>query len=104
RYPAAPPKRLKRRRSAPHNAQSRSILRRAIGHPLAPLPHSRATHVNLDQGCFAKRAVPLVSFIIPAHNEQGCLAATLEAIHTVARELTLSYEVIVVDDASTDGT
>ncbi len=48
--------------------------------------------------------MPFVSFIVPAHNEQGGLAATLEAIHAAARELELAYEVIVVDDASTDRT
>lgn len=48
--------------------------------------------------------MPLVSFIIPAHNEEGCLAATLEAIHAAARELQHDYEIIVVDDASTDRT
>jgi glycosyltransferase involved in cell wall biosynthesis len=47
---------------------------------------------------------PAVSFIVPAHNEQACLERTLRAIHDSAREVGQPYEVIVVDDASTDST
>jgi glycosyltransferase involved in cell wall biosynthesis len=46
----------------------------------------------------------MISFIVPAHNEEALLAHTLEAIHRSAGALKLSYEVIVADDASTDST
>jgi len=46
----------------------------------------------------------MISFVVPAHNEQTCLPATLAAIHDSARALDLTYEIIVVDDASTDAT
>lgn len=46
----------------------------------------------------------LVSFIVPAHNEQRLLPATLHAIHQAAATCGIRYEVIVADDASTDGT
>jgi glycosyltransferase involved in cell wall biosynthesis len=46
----------------------------------------------------------MISFVVPAHNEQPCLPATLAAIHDSARALALTYEIIVVDDASTDAT
>ena len=46
----------------------------------------------------------MLSFIVPAHNEELELAATLEAIHAVASGAAQLYEIIVVDDASTDGT
>jgi glycosyltransferase involved in cell wall biosynthesis len=46
----------------------------------------------------------LVSFIVPAHNEQACLGRTLQAIHEAARTVGRPYEVIVVNDASTDAT
>ena len=46
----------------------------------------------------------MISFVVPAHNEQACLPATLTAIHSSARTLGLKYEIIVVDDASTDRT
>ena len=46
----------------------------------------------------------MISFVVPAHNEEGCLGRTLEAIHGVGRELGIEYEIVVADDASTDGT
>ncbi len=47
---------------------------------------------------------PLLSFIVPAHNEQRLIAATLVAIHASARGVGARYEIVVVDDASTDAT
>ena len=46
----------------------------------------------------------MISFVVPAHNEQACLGRTLEAIHESARAEGQPYEIIVVDDASTDAT
>ena len=46
----------------------------------------------------------MISFIVPAHNEQACLPRTLQAIHEAARVVGGAYEIIVVDDASTDAT
>jgi glycosyltransferase involved in cell wall biosynthesis len=46
----------------------------------------------------------VISFIVPAHNEQACLGRTLQAIHDAVRAIGQSYEIIVVDDASTDCT
>jgi len=46
----------------------------------------------------------MISFIVPAHNEQLCLGRTLQAIHDSARVAGCSYEIIVADDASTDAT
>jgi glycosyltransferase involved in cell wall biosynthesis len=46
----------------------------------------------------------MISFIIPAHNEQAGVGRTLKAIHEAARMVGRSYEIIVVDDASTDAT
>src|SRR6266850_3568316 len=46
----------------------------------------------------------MISFIVPAHNEQACLGRTLQAIHESARVVGQPYEIIVVDDASTDAT
>src|SRR5256885_14995047 len=46
----------------------------------------------------------MISFIVPAHNEQTCLPRTLQAIHDSAKALGRPYEIIVVDDASTDAT
>ena len=46
----------------------------------------------------------LVSFVIPAHNEEACLPRTLRSIHESATEAGLDYEIIVTDDGSTDRT
>ena len=48
--------------------------------------------------------VGMISFIVPAHNEELLLGGTLAAIHAAARGARAEYELIVVDDASTDGT
>ncbi|MGV8941058.1 MAG: glycosyltransferase [Lysobacter sp.] len=46
----------------------------------------------------------MISFIVPAHDEQRLIGDTLDAIHASAREVGLAYEIVVVDDASTDRT
>lgn len=46
----------------------------------------------------------VISFIVPAHNEARVIAATLEALHAAARTVAAHYEIVVVDDASTDAT
>jgi glycosyltransferase involved in cell wall biosynthesis len=46
----------------------------------------------------------MISFIVPAHNEQACLERTLQAIQESARVIGQPFEIIVVDDASTDAT
>jgi glycosyltransferase involved in cell wall biosynthesis len=46
----------------------------------------------------------LISFVVPAHNEQACLGRTLQAIQQSARSVGQLFEIIVVDDASTDAT
>jgi glycosyltransferase involved in cell wall biosynthesis len=46
----------------------------------------------------------MISFIVPAYNEEHELAATLSAIRAAADGAAQPYEIIVVDDASTDAT
>ncbi len=46
----------------------------------------------------------MLSFVVPAHNEELELPATLQAIRTAASASKHNYEIIVVDDASTDAT
>ena len=46
----------------------------------------------------------MISFIVPAHNEAAGLGRTLQAIHDAAHVVGQPYEIIAVDDASTDAT
>lgn len=46
----------------------------------------------------------MISFIVPAHNEERLLGATLDALHAAGRAVGEPYELVVVDDASTDRT
>ena len=46
----------------------------------------------------------MISFVVPAYNEERLLGRTLVAIHAAARALAHPYELIVVDDDSTDST
>ena len=46
----------------------------------------------------------MISFIIPAYNEERLLGRTLEAIQKAAKDVDVNYEMIVVDDNSSDNT
>ena len=46
----------------------------------------------------------VISFIIPAHDEEALIGGTLAAVHASARGSGEAYEVVVADDASTDRT
>ncbi|NQU44561.1 glycosyltransferase family 2 protein [bacterium] len=44
-----------------------------------------------------------ISLIIPVHNEAGAIADTLRQAHAALTEVGCPFEIIVVDDGSTDG-
>lgn len=46
----------------------------------------------------------MLSFIIPAHNEERWIGRSVSAIRTAMEPIGEPYEIIVVDDASTDAT
>ena len=48
--------------------------------------------------------IPMLSFVIPAFDEERLLAATLAALHAAAREAGVAYEIVVADDDSSDAT
>src|SRR6266478_3014758 len=45
---------------------------------------------------------PEVSLVVPCHNEQDNLRPLLAAIHATMDPLSRDFEVIIIDDASTD--
>lgn len=47
---------------------------------------------------------PELSFIVPAHNEEALLGRAIDSIRSAAQAAGRRYEIIVVDDASTDRT
>ena len=45
-----------------------------------------------------------LSVVIPAHNEAGSVAETIEGVRAALREADIAYEIVVIDDGSSDGT
>ena len=51
-----------------------------------------------------RRPLERLSVVIPAHNEEGCLAPTVEHLHAALAARGIPHEIVVVDDGSTDRT
>lgn len=51
-----------------------------------------------------KSELKLLSVVIPARDEEGCIASTVEHLHLELRLNRIAHEIIVVDDGSTDRT
>lgn len=49
-------------------------------------------------------ALARLSVVIPARNEEACIASTIEHLHLELRLQGIPHEIVVVDDGSTDGT
>ena len=51
-----------------------------------------------------KMAKPLLSIVIPSHNEAAGIQHSIDEIEKVARQCQIAYEIVVVDDGSNDET
>src|SRR3954452_116781 len=50
------------------------------------------------------RRLELLSVIIPARDEEGCIASTIEHLHLELRLREVPHEIVVIDDGSSDTT
>ncbi len=66
--------------------------------PFDPIPAS-----DYDK-CVLPPDNPIVSFVVPAFNEQANLSACVQTLHATLSTLKDAYELILVDDGSSDGT
>ncbi len=51
-----------------------------------------------------RQPLRLLSIVIPARDEEGCIASTVEHLYVELRLHNISHEILVVDDGSTDAT
>lgn len=52
----------------------------------------------------AREKLQLLSVVIPARNEEGCICSTVEHLHVELRIHNIPHEIAVVDDGSSDST
>jgi glycosyltransferase involved in cell wall biosynthesis len=71
------------------------------GEPLVPPAPSVGDALAAAQ---TSSQAPALSVIVPLYNEQDCIVPLHEAITQALRELGRSYEIVFVDDGSTDAT
>jgi dolichol-phosphate mannosyltransferase len=51
-----------------------------------------------------KRTLTLLSIVMPARDEEGCICSTVEQLHLELGRNSIPHEIVVVDDGSSDAT
>ncbi|MDF5724194.1 MAG: glycosyltransferase [Rhizonema sp. PD37] len=70
---------------------------------LAPALANRSPLPKISQ-TENSRTIKVFSIVIPAHNEEGCIVPTIEAISQILEEERIAYEIVVINDNSRDRT
>lgn len=65
---------------------------------------SETDDLTLDSEAKTSPLLTLLSVVIPARDEEGCIAATVEHLHLELRLNNVPHEIVVVDDGSSDRT
>src|SRR5690606_5683267 len=86
------------------NSQHAMSTQDDMQHSDTTMPQSPATLPTSTAPGADATSPTLLSVVIPARNEAGCIAATIEHVHLELRLHGIAHELVVVDDGSTDET
>jgi dolichol-phosphate mannosyltransferase len=67
-------------------------------------PNESATSHEISSPAGSDRQLTLLSIVLPARDEEGCIAATVEHLHLELSLNHIPHEIVVVDDGSSDRT
>lgn len=65
---------------------------------------ARSIGARMSSAPLNETQLRLLSVVIPARNEEACIASTVEHLYLELRRHNVPHEIIVVDDSSTDAT
>jgi dolichol-phosphate mannosyltransferase len=93
-------------RSSPPQGSAEPSLELHYPEGLAPAlsSHVRQPEVKYDLSLKDSAEIKLLSIVIPAHNEEGCIVQTIQAISKHLESKEIIYEILVVNDNSRDRT
>lgn len=59
---------------------------------------------RMAESATVARPLQLLSVVIPARDEEGCIVSTVRSLHEELQQNGIRHEIVVVDDGSTDNT